>query len=83
LALVMSMFFLVGGLYQLIVSLWVHLPGWGWHAFNGILTVILGILVAAGWPASGFWVIGLFVGIDLVFFGSAWIALATGLHKMV
>jgi len=26
--------------------------------------------------------IGLFVGIDLVFFGWAWIMLAIGLHKM-
>ena len=33
--LVMSIFFLIGGLYQLIYSLWTHLPGWGWHALNG------------------------------------------------
>jgi uncharacterized membrane protein HdeD (DUF308 family) len=76
------MFFLIAGLYQLIASLWAHLPGWGWQALSGIVTATLGVLVAAGWPASGLWMIGLFVGIDLVFFGWAWIMLALGLHKM-
>jgi uncharacterized membrane protein HdeD (DUF308 family) len=80
--LVMSIFFLVGGLYELISSLYYHLPGWGWQAASGVVASILGILVAAGWPVSGLWAIGLFVGIDLVFFGWAWIMLAVGLHKM-
>jgi uncharacterized membrane protein HdeD (DUF308 family) len=31
---------------------------------------------------SGLWVIGLFVGIDLVFAGWSWVALALDLHKM-
>jgi uncharacterized membrane protein HdeD (DUF308 family) len=82
LTLVMSMFFLIAGLFQLIASLWAHLPGWGWHALSGVVTSILGILVLAGWPVTGLWVIGLFVGINLVFYGWAWIALAIGLHKM-
>ena len=82
LTLVMSMFFLIAGLYQLIASLWAHLPGWGWQALSGVVTSILGVLVLAGWPVSGLWVIGLFVGIELIFYGWAWIALAVGLRKM-
>ena len=80
--LVMAMFFLIAGLYQLIVALWAHLPGWGWQALSGVVTSILGVLVLAGWPLSGLWVIGLFVGIDLVLYGWAWIMLATGLRRM-
>lgn len=79
---VMSVFFLIGGLYQLIAALWTHLPGWGWHALNGALASIMGVLIMAQWPVSGLWVIGLFVGIDLILYGSAWIALALDLHKM-
>jgi uncharacterized membrane protein HdeD (DUF308 family) len=82
LTLVMAMFFLIMGIYQLIASIWTHQPGWGWHALSGAVSAILGVLVAAGWPASGLWVIGLFVGIDLVFYGWAWIMLAIDLHKM-
>ena len=80
--LLMSMFFLIAGLYQLIASLWTHLPGWGWQALNGIVASVMGVLLLAQWPVSGLWVIGLFVGIDLIFYGWAWIALALDLHKM-
>jgi uncharacterized membrane protein HdeD (DUF308 family) len=78
----MAMFFLMSGLFQLVGSLVIHLPGWGWHALNGIITLVLGVLVFAQWPVSGLWAIGLFIGIDLVFFGWVWIALALDLHKM-
>jgi uncharacterized membrane protein HdeD (DUF308 family) len=80
--LLMSVFFLVEGLYQLIAPLWTHLPGWGWQALNGFIAAVLGSLLLAQWPVSGLWAIGLFIGIDLIFHGSAWIALALGLQKM-
>lgn len=77
----MSMFLLIGGVYQVIYALWTHLSGWGWHALNGGISSILGILLLAQWPVSGLWAIGLFVGIDLVFYGWACVALAFELHK--
>ncbi|MGD0470798.1 MAG: HdeD family acid-resistance protein [Terriglobales bacterium] len=79
---VMSVFFLFGGVYQFVVSAWTHLPGWGWQALNGAIASIMGILIMAQWPVSGLWVIGLFVGIDLIVYGCAWIAMALNLHKM-
>jgi len=78
----MALFFLMSGLFELVSSLVIHLPGWGWHAVNGIITCVLGVFVLAQWPVSGLWTIGLFVGIDLVFYGWAWVALALDLHKM-
>jgi uncharacterized membrane protein HdeD (DUF308 family) len=79
---VMSIFFLVGGLYQLGSALWTHLPGYGWQAVNGVITTVLGVLLMAQWPISGLYAIGLFVGIDLIFYGWVWIALALDLRKM-
>ena len=76
----MAVFFLVSGLFQFIGSIWVLLPGWGWQAVDGIIAIVLGLLVLAQWPTSGLWVIGLFIGIDLIFYGAAWIALALGLR---
>ncbi|WP_294531826.1 DUF308 domain-containing protein [uncultured Rhodoblastus sp.] len=78
---VMALFFLIGGLFQLVGSLFVALPGWGWQALDGLITLALGAMVLAQWPASGLWVIGVFIGIDLVFYGLAWIALALGLRS--
>jgi uncharacterized membrane protein HdeD (DUF308 family) len=76
----MAMFFLVGGLFQLLGSLAIAYPGWGWQALDGLVTFALGLLILAQWPATGLWVIGLFVGIRLIFLGGSWIVLALGLH---
>ncbi len=76
----MALFFLMSGLFELVSSLVIHLPGWGWHAVNGIITCVWGS--AGAMAGSGLWTIGLFVGIDLVFYGWAWVALALDLHKM-
>jgi aquaporin Z len=43
---------------------------------------LVALLVLAQWPVSGLWVIGLFLGIDLLFYGAAWIALALHLRAM-
>jgi uncharacterized membrane protein HdeD (DUF308 family) len=78
----MSMFFLIGGLYQLVYAFWTHLPGYGWQALNGVVCSVLGFLLLAQWPVSGLYAIGLFVGIDLILYGWTWIALALDLHKL-
>jgi uncharacterized membrane protein HdeD (DUF308 family) len=82
LTLFMAMFFLVTGVFQLAASLWIHVPGWGWQALDGAITTLLGILVLTQWPLSGLWVIGLFVGIELIIRGAAWIELALELRSM-
>jgi len=79
---VMSVLFVIAGLYQLFASLRTHQPGWGWQALNGSLSTIMGVLLFAQWPVSGLWAVGLFVGIDLIFYGWSWIALALSLRKM-
>jgi uncharacterized membrane protein HdeD (DUF308 family) len=81
LTLLMGMFFLVAGLLQLITPFMVSLPDWGWHALNGIITLALGGLLLAQWPVSGLRVIGLFIGIELISYGVAWIALALKLRS--
>lgn len=48
---------------------------WATLLFSGLLTTFLGILIMLQWPVAGFWVIGMFVGIDLVFHGLAYIGL--------
>lgn len=80
--LVMSMFFLIGGLYQVVASCASGLPGSGWEAFDGVVASLMGIVLLVQWPISGLWAIGLFVGIDLILSGWSWMALALNLRKM-
>jgi len=42
------------------------LPGWGLMLLGGIVSLGLGLMIIARWPASGLFVIGLFIAIELV-----------------
>lgn len=52
-------------------------PGSPWVALSGLLTFAVGILIAIGWPANSLTILGLLLGIDLLFQG--WSLLFTGL----
>jgi uncharacterized membrane protein HdeD (DUF308 family) len=67
-------------LFQLIALFVSSVSDWGWHAINAVITFVLGILIVAQWPVSGLWVIGLFVGIELLLYGITWIAVALSLR---
>jgi uncharacterized membrane protein HdeD (DUF308 family) len=68
-ALMLAAAFFGSGLFRIIVALSERFYGWGWVLLNGIITLVLGILIWRGWPDAAFWVIGLFVGIDMLFAG--------------
>ncbi|MGX1740659.1 HdeD family acid-resistance protein [Bosea sp. NPDC055353] len=53
-----------------------ELPAWGWVAFSGVLSLLLGGMILAQWPGSSLWVLGTFLAIELIFQGWAAIALA-------
>lgn len=72
--------FLVGGGYRVVYAATERFPGWGWVLANGALTVALGLMIWQNWPWSGLWVLGTFVGIDLIFNGVTWIALAAAVR---
>jgi uncharacterized membrane protein HdeD (DUF308 family) len=47
---------------------------------SGVITLLLGLLILAHWPVSGLYILGLFLGIDLIMAGAAWIGLGFGLR---
>jgi uncharacterized membrane protein HdeD (DUF308 family) len=77
LTLLMAAFFMVGGVFRIVSAAQHHFPGRGWAMFSGVVNIILGILIWAQWPSSAFWVIGMFIGIDLIFTGWWFITLTT------
>jgi uncharacterized membrane protein HdeD (DUF308 family) len=76
LTLIMAIYFIVIGIIRIITAIAMRFPGWGWVLFSGIVTLILGILIESQWPTTGLWVIGLFIGIDLIFSGWAYVMLS-------
>ena len=56
---------------------------WIWVAISGVITLLLGIVILSHWPVSGLYILGLFLGIDLVFAGAGWIGVGLGLRKRI
>jgi uncharacterized membrane protein HdeD (DUF308 family) len=59
----------VGGAFRIVVALSSQFSNKGWMLLNGVITLVLGIMIWAQWPESSLWVVGLFIGIDLIFNG--------------
>jgi uncharacterized membrane protein HdeD (DUF308 family) len=59
------------GVFQVIAFFQLRvLPGSGWILLDGILTLILGGLIAYPWPGSSLWAIGTLIGVNLIISGS-------------
>ena len=54
---------------------------WIWVLFSGVVTFLLGLVILAHWPVSGLYILGLFLGIDLVLAGASWIGIGLALNK--
>ncbi len=72
---------LIGGAFLFFNALHYRFDHWGLIIFSGLISMALGVLILAEWPSSSFWVIGLFVGVDLIFIGSSWILLSIAAKK--
>jgi uncharacterized membrane protein HdeD (DUF308 family) len=56
-------------------------PGWGWVLFDGILSIVIALLIASGWPQSSIAFIGILVGIVMMYGGVWRIALGLALRR--
>ena len=73
---------MVGGLFRIIGSLMYRFPYWGWILAGGIINLVLGIMIWQQCPCLASSVIGLFVGIDLIFTGWTWVMLALAVKNV-
>ena len=80
--LLIGAFCLTAGLFRMGLSVYLRYAAWGWTFFNGLVTFILGLLIVSEWPVSGLWVIGLFIGVDILLAGLSLIALSLSARKM-
>ena len=82
LTLVLGVYIFLDGVLRVIQAFQVRpMPKWGWVLFNGIASIILGILIWSQWPFDAVWILGLFVGISLVFNGIEVITFSTPVRE--
>ncbi len=73
--LLLAMFFLATGAIRIVIAFAQRFSGWGWTVLSGVISLFLGLLIWQNLFASALWVIGTFVGIDLIFNGWSWVML--------
>jgi uncharacterized membrane protein HdeD (DUF308 family) len=54
---------------------------WGWMLASGIIDLILAAIIIVGLPVTAAWALGLLVGINMVFGGTALIGMALHARK--
>src|SRR6202012_1377869 len=70
LTIILGAYFWISGMFRLGFAIsHPHLHHRGALMFSGFVTLVLGILITLHWPGSSAWVIGTFIGIDLIFYG--------------
>jgi uncharacterized membrane protein HdeD (DUF308 family) len=72
---------LANGILRMVMSVVERFDGWGWMLISGLVSVVLGTAIWRQWPLSGLWVIGLFVGIEMVTSGLSWVMLGLAVRS--
>jgi uncharacterized membrane protein HdeD (DUF308 family) len=82
LTLFIATLFIVAGAFRAAAALVVRFPHWGWTLLNGVVTLMCGVIIYRHMPGAALWVIGMLVGIDLLFQGWTWIMLALAVRSI-
>ena len=82
LTLLLACSLIVSGIMRIILgfSMKQGMP-WVWVVLSGVVTLLLGLIILNHWPVSSLYILGLLLGIDLVFAGVSWIGIGLGLKR--
>lgn len=72
----LAVYFIVTGIFELVGAFQVRpAEGWGMMLFNGIVTLLLGIMIWSQFPLSGAWAVGILFGVKLLLSGASLIVI--------
>ncbi len=70
LTLLLAILFMFEGVMKIAVAVQLRpMPNWGWMLASGTAALILAAIIFSGYPGSAAWILGLLVGINLIFSG--------------
>ena len=74
--------FIVGGMFRAAGASVIQFPRWAWTVFGGLISVALGIFLLTTWSTASTYLIGIAIGIDLIFDGAALVGFAAAIHSL-
>src|SRR5262245_41151367 len=80
--LLMAVFFVAAGLFRIVFALGHRFEGRALTVLSGVVALLLGIMIWRNLPEAALWVIGTFVGIELVFNGLTWVMLGLAARRI-
>lgn len=82
LTLMLGIALIVGGLLRVFLAMQMKQgTPWGWVVVSGVISFLLGLMIVSHWPVSSAYVLGIFLGVDLIFVGTGWISVGLALRR--
>ena len=82
LTVLLASFLFVGGIFKVAAAIAHRFDGWGWLLLSGAIDLVLGVLIWRELPMSGLTIIGVLVGISLIFRGISWLMVGFALKRV-
>jgi uncharacterized membrane protein HdeD (DUF308 family) len=84
LTLAIAIYLLIEGVLEFVLSFQLRPAGGsGWLMLDGVVTLVLAVLIWSTWPASSVWVVGVLVGISMLFSGITRLMLSVAVRRVV
>ncbi len=78
LATILAVFLLLEGITELFLAFQLRpIKNWGWLLFSGLISLLLAFIVFAGWPSASIILLGVIIGVNLLFYGMALLAITS------
>jgi uncharacterized membrane protein HdeD (DUF308 family) len=82
LTILLGSLFIVAGIFRAVGASTLRFPSWGWTAFSGVVSVILGFRLIYQLPTASTWFIGFLVGVEFIIDGVSLIALGMAVRQV-
>ena len=82
LTILLASFLFVGGIFKAVAAIAHRFEGWGWLLLSGAIDVVLGVMIWRELPMSGLTIIGVLVGISIIFRGVSWLMVGFALKRL-
>jgi uncharacterized membrane protein HdeD (DUF308 family) len=77
----MPLYFMALGIFRAVIGIALRFPNCGWVFLSGVISFMLEVMIKSQYPTSEVRMVGLFIGIDLIFNGWSYVMLALGAKK--